>query len=525
MTKAPSQDRDLTSVGSCSWSRGDRLALVAIIVLAFGSLFWLVHPWYDPVTDASVYLLSARAMAAGEGYAYLGEPFYLRAPGVSALVSPFVSATEIDFHAVNLLTSTFGAACVVLFFLFQRPRLGWPLALACALLLWSLPGFHRLGNQTLSDVPGASLLLGCLIVERWSARSSSLSRQLLLGICIGVSTYVRAGLVLLLPAIFLGRLVQRWSRRGTEEAEAPSLLPATFAFIGAAMLVMAPWAVRNAGLERSLEPVDQTLQYDQSTLILHERYADPSSPLNSPDVYPARMQARAGEVLSALGNLKFVKDGRRDSAGALTYAIGGILLGCLLLAFLRRREPGEFFIGGSLLAISVFPTPFLDRYALPVFLFALPAFLELFRGALRRLGGRRFATPATLVLTVALALLAFAPREGWGEIETAHRSRVESSAALRERLPPDSLLAAPRGWHHLSLFLNRPVYSLLFAVRDKGPAAGLESILDSYGVNTVVITAPSPVGDTLDAMLSRMGAPRVKVPGSPEPWQVIRVRP
>ena len=51
----------------------DRAALATLVALALASLAWLVHPWFDAVNDAALYLLTAKALAAGEGYSYLGE--------------------------------------------------------------------------------------------------------------------------------------------------------------------------------------------------------------------------------------------------------------------------------------------------------------------------------------------------------------------------------------------------------------------------------------------------------------------
>src|SRR5215831_18804377 len=72
------------------WDRPATLALVALLFVALSSLFWLVPPWYeagDETNDASIYIACAKSMLAGEGYAYLGEPFTVRPPGFSALIA------------------------------------------------------------------------------------------------------------------------------------------------------------------------------------------------------------------------------------------------------------------------------------------------------------------------------------------------------------------------------------------------------------------------------------------------------
>ena len=45
-----------------------RVALAVFVACLFASLFWFVHPWYDMTIDGSVYIVTARSLAAGEGY-------------------------------------------------------------------------------------------------------------------------------------------------------------------------------------------------------------------------------------------------------------------------------------------------------------------------------------------------------------------------------------------------------------------------------------------------------------------------
>ena len=506
------------------WTRLDGLALLVLALLGVGGLVLLVHPWYDPVSDASVYLLCARAMAAGEGYAYLGEPFYLRAPGMAALAAPFVGPNSVDFGAIHRVVSAFGVAGVALYFLFLRARIGTLLAFLCALLLWCLPGFHRLGNQVLSDVPGVALLFGCLVLERWSARSGGVVRYALLGLAIGLGTYLRAALVLLLPAIVLSRLVHHLlaCRRSGPRPSAPWGGVTALAVV--TVLAMAPWSLRNAGLERSLERVDQTKQYSQSALILKEDYRDPSSAFVGGGALLERLPKRAEEALATLARLRFVKGETKESlaeAGAARIALAVLLAGCLLFALFRRFEPAEIFVGGSLLAVAFFPTPFLDRYALPVFLVALPTLVEGVRFLTRRLAGELIAA----AMLVAWAALSFGPRDHWEEVRTHHEAWSAHCAEIDGRLPADARIAAPRDWHHLSLFLGRPVYGLVYSIQDRGVGPGLNHVLKSYGLNTVLVVGRNYAADYTLEFYNRRGLRPVELPGLEETTYILRVRP
>ena len=51
--------------GDGPWSRVDRVLLALLVVGAVASSFALVHPWYDPENDGSIYIATARSLIAG----------------------------------------------------------------------------------------------------------------------------------------------------------------------------------------------------------------------------------------------------------------------------------------------------------------------------------------------------------------------------------------------------------------------------------------------------------------------------
>jgi hypothetical protein len=113
------------------WTRLDRVLFAALLAFLSLSLVWLVHPWYEAssgngsgTNDASMYILCAKSLLAGEGYTYLEQPFTVRPPGFSLLIAPLIAWRGLDFHALNLLVSAFGVAAAALLFVLLRPRAG-----------------------------------------------------------------------------------------------------------------------------------------------------------------------------------------------------------------------------------------------------------------------------------------------------------------------------------------------------------------------------------------------------------------
>ncbi|MFT4541747.1 MAG: hypothetical protein ACI841_003333 [Planctomycetota bacterium] len=511
--------------GSRPWSKHDWWALIALAVLSLGALPFLVHSWYEPVNDASLYLLTAKAIAAGDGYSYLGEPFYLRAPGLSALIAPFVSGEEIQFFAIHMLVSLFGVACVLLLFVYNRERLGWALSLGCSLVVWALPGFQQLGNQVMSDLPGAALLLACLLTERWSARSPAMKRELVLGLAIGASTYIRSALVLLLPAIIVSRLLQYFIERRRAAHVASFSIKSVTVFAFTAIVVMLPWSVRNALLEDG-GPRYQTVQYSQSALLLRENVNDPDSPLVGAGEFLSRMPERAGEAILGMGSMRMVKGKplSSESLGTARVAWGAFLFIAVLIAFVRRREPAEIFIGGTMLVLLVFPSSFLERYTFPIFLFALPSVVDILRGSIRRCGGERISQVGTFVGLIVLAAMVFDPRHGWELAEGRHRHWQKIGEEVEKRLPADALPVSARGWH-LSVYMGRPVYSFGPAIRQLGEENGFKHITEKYGVNTVLITEGDKASANGLRYCRQRRFPASMIPGFAVTLWIIRLSP
>jgi hypothetical protein len=456
-----------------------------------GSLSLLVHPWFDVTNDGSIYLVTARSLAAGEGYTYLGEPFQVRPPGLPALLVPLLASVGTDFAVLNAYVAVFGAVGVVLLFCFQLPRLGFGLALLTALAVWLNPGYQRLSTQIMSDVPGVTLLLACLLVERWARRAPDWRRELALGLCIGLSAYVRSLLVLLVPAIAASRLLEHWiaARRGTGAGPAWRFAAQRLLlFAAAAVLVLLPWTLRNHRLSVD-DPAEQVSLHSYGVAMWRVDPTQPDSPLVTPAELLRRVPLRSRQIASVLGSrMQSELRGNYEPTEALRLSDAAFALLCLgssLCVLVRRREAAEFFVAGSLLALVTYFS-FRNRLVLPIYVLGLPAAVDVGRDLLARAAGERaaaFALGAALLLLIGID---FAPRRGWDEIERRHRETLEVSRAVASTVGPDARLATAFGEYY-SVFLERPVYSLQIAARRSKSFVAMERIIDRHRIDTVFL--------------------------------------
>jgi hypothetical protein len=505
------------------WSGVESLVFAVFVIGIVASLFFLVHPWYDRTNDGSTYLITARSIASGEGYTYLDALFRVRPPGFSALLALFVGGEGgTSFAALNWMVSLFGVAGVVLLYLYQRAYVGWVLALMTSAAVWLNPGYQRLCNQVMSDVPGIALLLACLLVERWASRNPSWRREIVLGLAIGVGAYLRAITILLVPAILASRIVLRLNRREGKPCWPGFVLRRLGIVAVTAWLVMLPWNVTKR-LDAPPPPADQTLNYSLATAMWHEDPGDPGSRRVSIGEIRGRAPLRLRDLLLVTGSRmqhRIPGSFPPDAQTMYGWSVVALpMIACLLIVLVRRKGPAEWFAAGVLLVVAVYFI-FTDRLALPIFVLALAATVEVFRDLIRRFSGVRAATivpAAALLLLIAVDLK---PRHDWDEIETRHREFTALVPAVERVLAPDARLAAAQGFHY-GVYLERPVYSLMHAVRRAGRADAVEGIIDKYEINTVVLSSLVPP----DRMLVAYFTERYGAGTRAGPALVWRVRP
>jgi 4-amino-4-deoxy-L-arabinose transferase-like glycosyltransferase len=492
----------------------DRISLAALGLVLLGSLPWLVHPWYvasHETNDAAMYVLAAKSMLAGEGYAYLGKPFTVRPPGMSAVIAPVIGLRGPDFGAMHLFVHLFGIAAILGLFVWIRPRVGSLVAASLGIALWLNPTFRRLSNEVMSDVPGLALLIALFFVERWADRKPSSKRELALGAAIGLASYMRTILLLFLPAIAIARAWRNLAERRQpwRALVARRIAPAVLG----AVLVCLPWSLRNAAATPK-GAVDQFFVHSYGVAMFHMDSADPDSPVLSSSQVVARIRWNLRELGALLGSCLSQRNG-----GALTLSIGALLaVACAVVGWKRKESSAVCVFLFALALLVYFRGGFLERLALASVVLGAAAAAEIACATSwspSTAGVRRAVVAGGLL---ALAVLDFPGHEGWAELERAHRARVEQARIWNERLPADARLASAFGWNH-SIFLGKPVYTLGVAIL-RDPDRGIEKVIDEYGLNTVILGA-----EPADTALLPYFEERYS-PGLPagEGW-IFRVRP
>lgn len=496
-----------------AWTRSATIGLLALTVAMLAALPFLVSSNYeasDETNDASIYIATARSLLAGEGYSYLGEPFIVRPPGFALLIAGVWKVCGESFLALNVMVSLFGVAACALLYALCVPRLGVWLSLIVAGGLFVDASFRAMSNQVMSDVPGLALVLGGLLLERWASRRPSLKRDLVLGVFIGLAAYVRTIELVLVPAIVASRALAR-------DAELRPLgrflRTRVLVLTSVVIALVAPWSVRCA-LHHPTPPVDQTFLYSYSTGMWHERPYDPDSPRLGVGDIAARLPQRAREIVDAT-RLGLVDATYWPVAGLFLDGLDRFdffasaevwLLSALILAALaasawiawRRRAAAEFFVFGALAVLAIY-FAFRPRLLLPVSTLVWPAMLEsaLLLGARTRWRAR--ASGACLALAAAFAIAhARASRAGHPQYE--HHFRTQLAQRIAADLGP-ARIAAPIGWHW-SVYLDRPVWSLVLAARRDG-VAGLDATLARHSIETVIVSDFENVDATLKEYLVR----------------------
>jgi len=183
-----------------------RFALLSLAVYAA----LCIGPWsgsaWRAEWDSALYLETGRALAEGHGYSYLGEPFYLRPPGLPWLLSLLMGGGGgLPIAAANrLLMACAAGSIIALYFLLKR-RFGTLLALSVAWLTGTSPLYVKQFNYILSEFPYLLLVFsGMLLCASWGRlplckwRASLGQVPLLVG-----AFYLRSQALLLMPGVFV----------------------------------------------------------------------------------------------------------------------------------------------------------------------------------------------------------------------------------------------------------------------------------------------------------------------------------
>lgn len=452
--------------------------LLAAIVL--GSLPWRIHPYFaggNEANDASIYILTAQSLLAGDGYSYLGEPFTVRPPGFSWLLTPILAWRGVDFAALHTLVALCGALAVLLFYQWLRPKTGIWVAALLALALHFNPAWERWSTQTMSDVPGVLALVGCLVVERWARVQASWKRDVCVGVLLGASAYLRSTQLILLAAIVLARLLDR---DGAQRRSA-----ARIAII--ASLIIGPWMLRDAAL-RTDQPALQNFVHSYATGMLHSDAGDPASPARD---WRGVLSEKAPEHAGKLGALLSTALSSADGAASIRWLGLSLLLACAWLAWKEREAAWLFALLYTLVLLLYFG--WRDRLVLPLFPLGMAAVVLLLKQPTTRL----IAAAAMLIGCVGFSSVT----PSRAELAQLDRQRLQQLEAWRAVLPPQTRCAASIGWHH-SVGLALPVYSIYFATRR---GMSLEELVQRHRIEWILVGPQAQEQAMLPALRSRYG--------------------
>jgi len=486
------------------------MLLAGLVALTLVSLTWTLHGHYDARNDSSLYVLVTRALLEGEGLTYLGEPFVIRPPGFAVLLAPVLAVAGTDPLALNAFVSLWGVALVALLFVLLRPRTGGPLAAAAGLFVWFAPGMRELCNQVMSDVPGVTLLLASLVLER-RARHAGPGANLCLGLFVGAAALVRTMDVLLVPAIVGARVIDAAVRERGLPRERRLWLGVGAVALGAALLVV-PWSVTSAGAAPDGR-TDQTHIHSYATAQWHADPADPGSERVTWGAFLGRAGERVPQALASIGSGL-----ASDEGGAPLQALGGVGLVAALLVFVRRRDPGALFVLGAMVVVGTY-FAFKPRLVLPLFVLCVGAVTELVALAI----GERARLRSALATAVAVGALLLPGGPDVERIEQQDGLRREITDRLTELTPEGTVLAAATGWH-LGVYLpDRRVVSLRFALK-RERARGVLRVLDEHDVEVLALYERWAEDGAILAGLSRVAPNDFELIENFRGWVLLRRR-
>jgi 4-amino-4-deoxy-L-arabinose transferase-like glycosyltransferase len=271
------------------WFPGIVLVIYALVVLIA-----CVEVQWRPEWDSAIYLLTARSLARGTGYTYLGQPFILRPPGFSYALS-FLSQEDgrFDFAELNFLMMVTVVVSVILVYLTLRRTEGSSRALAAVLLMGTSPLFVARFNWIQSDVPFLALLFASIFLFDLAARSSRwcVPACLVASLFLTAAIYFRsAGMILLPGAVLLVFLRQRSGYRLV--ALAPALI---------VPILVAPWLLHSRSAAMTAQrPSEQLLLFDYTTATFRVDPGDPDSDTISTSQLLQRIRTNGGHLVADL---------------------------------------------------------------------------------------------------------------------------------------------------------------------------------------------------------------------------------
>jgi hypothetical protein len=260
----------MSRVSANSGRLADGTAVLALVVYAiFCVVVWPEDSW-RPEWDSALYLLLGQSLSAGEGYTYLGQPFFLRPPGFPFLVSLFVEDGRVDIPALLWVLMASAPLFAAALYAAVRGVVDPWSALAVTALSVTAPPIVRSFNWVLAELPFLALLFGAVACLERSVRQGprgwtwAAAGALLLA----ASMYLRGAGLVLFPGLLLLGLRGVRGRDRWRPVVALALLVA----------LMSPWWIASSRWAADApRPSEQLLAFDYTTALLHVDAGDPDS--------------------------------------------------------------------------------------------------------------------------------------------------------------------------------------------------------------------------------------------------------
>jgi len=239
------------TVGGPKPERVSRRALFWLALVAFGlpAVVILISSGYKPVYDSADYARLGLSIAHGNGYPRgpLG-PTAFRPPGYPALLGAVFALSGDSYTAGRLATAACGAVAVVLVYLITLRLWGGRAAVFAGALAALFPPLVALDVGFFSEPLFLAFELCALFaVIRYAEDPHGWKAPLAAGALCGLAALSRDNGLLLIPVVVIAVAVAAQSWRERTLGAASVLI--------AAVVVVAPWTVRNALAYHRFVPV------------------------------------------------------------------------------------------------------------------------------------------------------------------------------------------------------------------------------------------------------------------------------
>jgi len=250
-------------------ARGDRfpaaLSGVALAALVVRIVFVkVVRPKVPAIGDATAYHLLGEHLARGDGYIRPFDDLLLHRVRATAEYPPLFPAllaipARLGVHSVDgqrIFVALVGTVTVVLIGLLGRRVGGRRVGLIAAALAALYPMLFQSEATLMADALYVPLVVTTLLLAYRAHDKPTLARYAALGVAIGLATLTRAEGLLLGVVVTIGCALAAGAPLATRVLR-------TAVAIGVALLVIAPWTIRNAVRFHAFVPVSTNV----STLV------------------------------------------------------------------------------------------------------------------------------------------------------------------------------------------------------------------------------------------------------------------